>query len=114
MIRINRRRVIDMARVMVSVKTPCKWGYHKKGEAWEMEDYMFKTGERGMCVGLVYPMLPYLMGLVYGAEYGWSEDKDVETVHCMEPGGMVVELRRRKDGGSSGARDLSGTDRESA
>jgi uncharacterized repeat protein (TIGR04076 family) len=94
--------VVDLAKVKVTVKTPCKWEYHKKGDTWELGDYMFKTGLKGMCVGMVYSMLPYLMGLVYGAKYSWSEDKDVEMIHCMEPGGMNVELRRGKDGKAPG------------
>jgi len=35
-------------------------------------------------------------------------------VHCIEPGVMVVELRRIENGGNKYARNLSRTDNESS
>lgn len=88
-----------MVKVVITVKKDCPWGYHKEGDRFEVEGDLMPGG---ICIGALFATLPVLLGLQHGAQYAWAKDKDKLLIHCPDPGGMTIELKRMKKEGLEG------------
>jgi uncharacterized repeat protein (TIGR04076 family) len=40
---------------------------------------------------------PYISTLRYGGNFPWEEEEGVATIHCPDPKGITLELRRFED-----------------
>ncbi len=79
--------------VIITVKSgTCHGGYHEVGEEIRVD----KGTPEGMCFGAMGAILPYLTGLRFGADFPWEPEKGCATIHCPDPKGIVLELRREE------------------
>ena len=77
--------------VLITVKGGlCQGGIHKVGQTFRVGE----TTPEGLCMGALDAIYPYLMTLEYGADLPWEKEKGVATIHCPDPEGIVLELKR--------------------
>ena len=77
--------------VLITVKSGvCQGGIHEIGQTFRADE----TAPEGICMGAMDAIYPYLMTLNYGADLPWEREKGVASIHCPDPDGIVLELRR--------------------
>ncbi len=68
----------------------CQGGYHDKGQRIVVD---WVTPE-GMCLGAWMAISPYVLTLLCDGRFPWEEEADAITIHCPDPAGITLELRR--------------------
>jgi len=68
----------------------CQGGFHQVGDVITIE----RGTPEGMCMGAFGAILPYLTALRFGADFPWEAEKGCAVIHCPDPKGIVLELRR--------------------
>ena len=68
----------------------CQGGIHDVGQIYTVEE----TTPEGICIGAWNAIAPYLAALNNGANFSWEKEDGVATIHCPDPGGITLELRR--------------------
>ena len=68
----------------------CQGNVHQVGQEIDVEN----TTPGGMCLGAWNAIAPYLTALRYGGNFPWEKEKGVATIHCPDPKGITLELRR--------------------
>jgi len=80
-----------MAQVRVTVSDGvCQGGLHHVGESFVAGE----TTPAGLCVDAWAAISPYVMTLRCGGEFSWAQEKGTVRIHCPDPCGIVLELRR--------------------
>lgn len=70
----------------------CQGGTHKVGQIFTVEH----TTPAGMCLGAWNAIAPYLTALRCGASFPWEKEQGMATIHCPDPRGITLELRREE------------------
>jgi uncharacterized repeat protein (TIGR04076 family) len=68
----------------------CSGKIHKVGDVFTVE----QTTPGGMCMGAWNAIAPYVTTLRCGGNFPWEKQKGVATIHCPDPKGITLELRR--------------------
>ena len=68
----------------------CQGRFHEVGDALTVE----QTTPAGMCLGAWNAIAPYVTALRFGANFPWEQEAGVATIHCPDPKGITLELRR--------------------
>ena len=68
----------------------CSGKIHKVGDTFTVEH----TTPAGMCMGAWNAIAPYVTTLRCGGNFPWEKQKGVATIHCPDPKGITLELRR--------------------
>jgi uncharacterized repeat protein (TIGR04076 family) len=77
--------------VRISVKGgKCQGGIHQIGQTFTVGE----TTPAGMCTGAWDAIFPYFLTLLCGGNFSWEKEKGVATIHCPDPKGITLELRR--------------------
>jgi len=80
--------------IIITVKDGvCHGGVHQVGQVIKVE----RTTPGGMCLGAWNAIAPYITALRYGANFPWEKEKGVATIHCPDPKGITLELRRSEE-----------------
>jgi uncharacterized repeat protein (TIGR04076 family) len=86
----------DVELKVIEQKGTCSFG-HKVGDVIVFRE---RGIEGKICFHALYSVLPKVMAMRYGAEFPWSEDKDVSTHACPDAYNPVVfQVRRLRDEG---------------
>ncbi len=75
-------------------KGKCQGGINKVGQVFIVDH----TTPEGMCTGAWDAISPYVMTLKYGGDFPWEKEKGFAEIHCPDPKGIVLELRRIEEG----------------
>jgi len=77
--------------IIITVKDGvCQGKVHHVGQVITVE----RTTPDGMCIGAWNAIAPYLTALRHGANFPWEKEEGVATIHCPDPKGITLELRR--------------------
>jgi len=77
--------------ILITVKGgKCQGKVHKVGQGFTIE----RTTPAGMCMGAWNAIAPYVVTLLCGGSFPWEEEKGVANIHCPDPKGITLELRR--------------------
>ena len=68
----------------------CSGGYHQVGQELTVES----TTPAGMCLGAWNAIAPYVTTLNCGGNFPWEKEKGFTRIHCPDPKGITLELRR--------------------
>jgi uncharacterized repeat protein (TIGR04076 family) len=68
----------------------CQGEYHTIGDEFIVKDLT----PNGMCADAWNAIAPYAMTLRCGGNFSWEKEKGVATIHCPDPKGITLELRR--------------------
>ncbi len=69
----------------------CKYYRKEGGETFDLNH----LGPPGICLDLYSAAYPYCLGLLYGAQFSWEQDKNAVNAQCPVPEGNVhFEVRR--------------------
>ena len=80
-----------MTPIRITVKGgKCQGNLHHVGQVFTVEE----TTPEGICLGAWQAIAPCLVTLSYGGNFPWEEDDGMATVHCPDPKGITLELRR--------------------
>jgi uncharacterized repeat protein (TIGR04076 family) len=71
------------------VKGKCQGGYHKLGDKF-IVDHLTPP----MCLGAWNAIAPYVTTLLYDGNFPWEKEKGTATIHCPDPKGIALEIRR--------------------
>lgn len=52
------------------------------------------TTPKGMCLGAWNAIAPYVNTLLFGGNFPWEEDEGYALIHCPDPKGITLELKR--------------------
>ena len=77
------------------IKGECQGDIHKVGQVFTVED----TTPGGVCLGAWNAIAPYLVTLMCGGNFSWEEEDGVATIHCPDPKGITLKLKRINEGG---------------
>jgi len=81
-------------KVLITVKSgKCQGDIHKPGQTFTIGE----TIPAGICSGAWDAIAPYVMTLKYGGDFPWEPEKGMAEIHCPDPKGIVLELRRIED-----------------
>jgi len=81
--------------IRITVKDgQCQGSVHPVGQVITVDG---KTPE-GMCLGAWNAIAPYLTALRFGGNFPWEKEEGVATIHCPDPKGITLELRRIEEG----------------
>ena len=83
-----------MAVIITIKRGKCQGGFHNIGDKFTVGS----TTPAGMCLGAWNAVAPYVCVLSYGGNFPWEEEKGVATIHCPDPKGITLELKRTEDG----------------
>jgi uncharacterized repeat protein (TIGR04076 family) len=83
-----------MAVVITIKRGKCQGGFHNIGDTFTVES----TTPSGMCLGAWNAVAPYVCTLLFGGNFPWEQEKGVATIHCPDPKGITLELKRTDDG----------------
>jgi len=86
----SNKEACGMAVIITIKEGKCHGGFHEVGEQIRVE----RGTPEGMCWGACGAILPYLTALRFGADFPWESEKGCATIHCPDPKGIVLELRR--------------------
>ena len=70
-------------------KGKCQGDFHKIGDEFIVEHM---TPE--MCLGAWNAIAPYVTTLLFGGNFPWEKEEGIAKIHCPDPKGIVIELRR--------------------
>ena len=73
----------------------CQGNINEVGQTFIVED----TTPAGMCLGAWNSVAPYVTALRYGGNFPWEEQEGYALIHCPDPKGITLELRRVDPGG---------------
>ena len=77
--------------VRITVKRgKCQGDIHEIGQEFTVNE----TTPEGICIGAWDAIAPYIITLQCGGNFNWEEEKGVATIHCPDPKGILLELRR--------------------
>lgn len=77
--------------VRITVKGgKCQGDIHKIGQAFTVDE----TTPSGICTGAWGAIFPYMLTLLCGGNFSWEKEKGKATIHCPDPKGITLELRR--------------------
>lgn len=77
--------------IRITVKEgQCSGKFHRVGDVFTVDH----TTPGGMCMGAWSAIAPYLTTLRCGGDFPWEKQKGVATIHCPDPKGITLELRR--------------------
>jgi len=77
--------------VLITVKQgKCQGGFHQIGDTFTVEH----TTPAGMCLGAWGTIAPYISSMLLGADFPWEKEKGIATIHCPDPKGISLELKR--------------------
>jgi uncharacterized repeat protein (TIGR04076 family) len=68
----------------------CQGDIHKIGQVYTVGE----TTPAGICTGAWGAIFPYFLTLLCGGNFSWEEEKGAATIHCPDPKGITLELRR--------------------
>jgi uncharacterized repeat protein (TIGR04076 family) len=89
-----RMKNVKEARVMpveITVsKGKCQGEYHHIGQKFTIDGQT----PGGMCLGAWNAISPYVVTLLYGGSFPWENEKGVVTIHCPDPKGITLQLKR--------------------
>lgn len=68
----------------------CSDGIHSAGQEFIVED----TTPEGICIDAWGSIAPYLTPLRAGGNFPWADEEGVAVIHCPDPDGIRIELRR--------------------
>jgi uncharacterized repeat protein (TIGR04076 family) len=71
-------------------KGKCQGGYHQVGATFLVDE----TTPEGMCIDAWSAVFPYVRTLLSGGNFSWEREKGMATIHCPDPQGITLELRR--------------------
>lgn len=81
--------------VRITVKEgQCQGKFHDVGQVVTVE----RTTPEGMCLGAWHAIAPYVTVLLCGGSFPWEKEEGVATIHCPDPKGITLELRRVGEG----------------
>jgi uncharacterized repeat protein (TIGR04076 family) len=84
----KEKRVVQV-RVTV-VDGVCQGGVHKMADTFIAGD----TTPEGICVDAWAAIAPYVMTLRCGGDFNWAKENGTAVIHCPDPCGITLELRR--------------------
>ena len=77
--------------VQITIKEgTCQGRFHKVGDTFTVES----TTPGGMCLGAWNAVGSYVSSMLLGADFPWEREKGVATIHCPDPKGITLELKR--------------------
>ena len=77
--------------VSITVKSgKCQGNNHNIGQTFIVEG----TTPGGMCLGAWNSIAPYVTTLLYGGNFPWEKDLGYTEIHCPDPKGITLELKR--------------------
>jgi len=80
--------------IRITVKDgKCQGDIHEIGQVFTVDE----TTPEGVCTGAWDAIAPYVMTLLCGGNFSWEKEKGVATLHCPDPKGITLELRRIKE-----------------
>ena len=80
-----------MVEVRVTVESGvCQGCIHNVGDTFIAGE----TTPEGVCVDAWMAIGPYVMTLRGGGEFAWSKEKGTAEIHCPDPDGITLKLRR--------------------
>ena len=80
-----------MVQLRITVKRgKCQGGINHVGQSFTVEN----TTPAGMCLGAWNSVAPYVTALRFGADFPWEQAKGYALIHCPDPKGITLELRR--------------------
>lgn len=83
-----------LSTVKIIIKAgECHGGHHKVGQEYLVE----RTTPGGLCLGAWNAIAPYVSMLRYGGNFPWEREEGVATIHCPDPKGITIELRRMEN-----------------
>jgi uncharacterized repeat protein (TIGR04076 family) len=68
----------------------CSGDHHKVGQEFIVKGMT----PAGMCLGAWDAIAPYVTTLRFGGNFPWEKEEGVAIVHCPDPQGITLELRR--------------------
>jgi uncharacterized repeat protein (TIGR04076 family) len=71
-------------------KGKCQGNINNIGQVFIVED----TTPQGMCLGAWNAVSPYVTALRFGADFPWEEEKGYALIHCPDPKGITLEIKR--------------------
>lgn len=82
-------------KIRITVKGgECQGKIHKGGQVFTVEG----TTPEGICLGAWNAIAPYLTTLSCGGNFPWEQEEGAATIHCPDPKGITLELRRIEEG----------------
>ncbi len=80
--------------VLITIKSGvCQGELHKVGDTFTVGE----TTPAGMCWGAWDAIMPYVTTLKYGGDFPWAKQKGAANIHCPDPEGITLEIRRIDD-----------------
>ena len=80
--------------IIITVKDGvCQGDVHQAGQVITVE----RTTPGGMCMGAWNAIAPYVTALRHGANFPWEKEEGVAIIHCPDPKGITLELRRSEE-----------------
>ena len=80
--------------VRITIKAgKCHGNIHNVGQVFTVD----RTTPEGICPGAWNAIAPYVTALRFGASFPWEKRKDAATIHCPDPEGITLELKRLDD-----------------
>ena len=77
--------------VRITVKSgTCSGAIHAPGQEFEVDE----TTPAGICLGAWESISASVNTLLYGGNFPWEKEKGVATVHCPDPDGIILEIKR--------------------
>ena len=77
--------------VLITIKQgECQGNFHEIGDTFTIES----TTPAGMCLGAWNAVAPYVSALMFGANFPWEPENGVAMIHCPDPKGITLELKR--------------------
>ena len=78
-------------QIRITVKSgKCQGNINDVGQVFTVEE----TTPAGMCMGAWNAIAPYVQTLRYGGNFPWEKAKGCALIHCPDPEGITLELRR--------------------
>lgn len=68
----------------------CQGDINKLGQEFIVDN----TTPEGICLGAWNAISPYVVALLYGANFPWEKEEGYTLIHCPDPKGIALELRR--------------------
>ncbi len=77
--------------VRITIKDgKCQGGINKVGQEFVVEG----TTPEGMCLGAWDTISSYVITLLYGGNFPWEKEDGYALIHCPDPKGIIIELKR--------------------
>jgi len=77
--------------IRITVKRgKCQGNINDVGQVFSVKD----TTPAGMCLGAWSAVAPYVTALRFGGNFPWEEEEGCALIHCPDPRGITLELRR--------------------